>query len=166
METGKGSSNTTMERTSERELVITRTVNGPARLVFEAWTTPELFIRWWVPKSFNLKVLSFDADIRTGGHYRIVFAHGEGEMAFFGKYLEVTPHSRVVWTNEESGDAGPISTVTLEDRGEKTLQVLHELYPTKEALDAAMTSGEKDGMEETFTQLEEVVEGLGATVAQ
>jgi uncharacterized protein YndB with AHSA1/START domain len=155
-----------MERTSERELVITRTVNGPARLVFEAWTTPELFIRWWVPKSFNLKVLSFDADIRTGGHYRIVFAHGEGEMAFFGKYLEVTPHSRVVWTNEESGDAGPISTVTLEDRGEKTLQVLHELYPTKEALDAAMTSGEKDGMEETFTQLEEVVEGLGATVAQ
>lgn len=170
MDAGKGNesmkSSTTVERKSERELVVTRTVNGPARLVFEAWTTPELFIRWWVPKSFGLTVLSFDAEIRTGGYYRLVFKHGDGEMAFFGKYLDVTPHSRIVWTNEESGDAGPVTTVTLEERGEQTLQVLHELYPSKETLDAAMESGEKSGMDETFNQLEELVAGLGASVAR
>lgn len=165
-ETSPMKSNTTIERKSERELVVTRTINGPARLVFEAWTKPELFLQWWVPKSFGLKVLSFEADIRTGGQYRLVFAHGDGEMAFFGKYLEVTPHSRVVWTNEESGDAGPVSTVSFEERGEKTLLVLHELYQSKEALDAAMESGEKSGMEETFTQLEELLAGQGAGVAQ
>jgi len=158
---------TTMERTSERELVITRNVNGPARIVFEAWTNPELFIQWWVPKSFGLSVLSFEADIRTGGQYRLVFAHGEsGSMAFFGRYLEVTPHSRVVWTNEESGDAGPVSTVTFEDHGETTRLVMHELYPSKEALDAAMESGEKCGMEETFTQLDELLAAFGASVGQ
>lgn len=158
-------SSTTVERKSDRELVVTRTVNGPARLVFEAWTTPELFLRWWVPKSFNLTVLSFDADIRTGGHYRLVFAHGDSEMAFFGKYLEVTPHSRVVWTNEESAE-GPVSTATFEEAGDKTLLVMHELYPSKEALDAAMTSGEKSGMNETFDQLEDVIAGMGAGVAK
>lgn len=152
---------TTIERKSERELVLTRTVNGPARLVFEAWTNPELFMKWWIPKSFNMNVLSFDADIRTGGQYRLVFAHGESSMAFFGRYLEVTPHSKVVWTNEESED-GPVTTVTLEEKGEKTLLVMHELYPSKEALDAAMSSGEKSGMDETFAQLDELLEELGA----
>jgi uncharacterized protein YndB with AHSA1/START domain len=155
---------TTIERTSERELVVTRNVNGPARLVFEAWTNSELFMKWWVPKSFGLTVLSFEADIRTGGQYRLVFAHGDSEMAFFGKYLDVTPHSRVVWTNEESGEAGPVTTVTFEDHGDQTRIVMHELYLSKEALDAAMSSGEKSGMDETFTQLEEVVAGLAASV--
>lgn len=157
---------TTMERKSERELVITRLVNGPAPLVFEAWTNPELFRQWWIPKSFGLTVLSFDADIRTGGQYRLVFAHGDSEMAFFGKYLEVTPHSRIVWTNEEAEDAGPISTVTLEENGEQTLLVLHELYPSKEALDAAMSSGEKSGMDETFEQLDELLAGPGTSVGE
>jgi uncharacterized protein YndB with AHSA1/START domain len=156
---------TTIERTSERELVVTRTVNGPARLVFEAWTTPELFRQWWIPKSFGLSLLSFEADIRTGGQYRLVFAHGDSSMAFFGRYLEVTPNSRVVWTNEEAED-GPVTTVTLEERGDKTLLVLHELYPSKQALDAAMTSGEKSGMNETFDQLDELLASLGASAAQ
>ena len=165
-ETSPMKNSTTIERKSDRELVVTRTVNGPARLVFEAWTNPDLFMQWWIPKSFGLTVLSFDADIRTGGQYRLVFAHGDSEMAFFGRYLEVTPHSRIVWTNEESGDAGPVTTVTLEEHGDRTLLVMHELYASKEALDAAMTSGEKSGMEESFTQLEELVAGLGATVGQ
>ena len=158
---------TTMERKSERELVVTRNVNGPARIVFEAWTNPELFRQWWVPKSFGLSLLSFEADIRTGGQYRLVFAHGDSEpMAFFGRYLEVTPHSRLVWTNEEGGDAGPVTTVTFEEKGDKTLLVLHELYPSKEPLDAAMSSGEKSGMDETFEQLDELLAGLGATVGR
>ena len=153
---------TTMERTSERELVVSRNVNGPARIVFEAWTNPELFRQWWIPKSFGLSLLSFEADIRTGGQYRLVIAHGDSEpMAFFGRYLEVTPHSRVVWTNEEGGDAGPVTTVTFKESGDKTLMVLHELYPSKEALDAAMASGEKSGMEETFEQLDELLAGVG-----
>src|SRR5512147_1594933 len=91
---------TTIERKSDRELVVTRTINGPARLVFEAWTKPELFKQWWVPKSSGLSLLSFEADIRAGGKYRLVFGlEGSEPMAFFGRYIEVTPHSRLVWTN-------------------------------------------------------------------
>ncbi len=98
---------TTVERKSERELVVTRTFNGPARIVFEAWTKPELFKRWWVPKSMGMSLLSCEMDVRVGGKYRLVFGHGASKpMAFFGTYLEVTPHSRLVWTNEEGDEGG------------------------------------------------------------
>jgi uncharacterized protein YndB with AHSA1/START domain len=153
---------TTVERKSERELVTTRTFNGPARIVFEAWTQPELFKQWWVPTSMGMSLLSCEMDVRVGGKYRLVFAHeASGSMAFFGTYLEVTPHSRLAWTNEEGGDDGPVTTVTFEERGGKTLLVLHELYPSKEALDAAGT-GAADAMVETFAQLDELLVDLGA----
>jgi uncharacterized protein YndB with AHSA1/START domain len=156
---------TTVERKSERELVVTRTINGPARIVFEAWTKPELFKQWWVPKSFGLSLLSFDADVRVGGRYRLVFSHeGSEPMPFYGRYLEVTPHSRLVWTNEEGGDSGQVTTVTFEETGGKTLLVLHELYPSKEALDGAIASGSTEGMGETLEQLDELVVTLGASV--
>ena len=155
---------TTVERKSERELVVTRTFNGPARIVFEAWTKPELFRRWWAPKSMGMSLLSCDMDVRVGGKYRLEFE--PDAMAFFGTYLEVTPHSRLVWTNEESGEGGPVTTVTFEDKGGKTLLVLHELYPSKEALDGAIASGSTDGMGETFEQLDEFVVTLGASVGQ
>jgi uncharacterized protein YndB with AHSA1/START domain len=158
---------TTMERTSERELVVTRTINGPARLVFEAWTKPELLQRWWVPKSFGVSLLSCETDVRVGGQYRFVFSHGDSKpMAFFGRYLEVTPHSRLVWTNEEAEAGGPVTTVTFEEKAGKTLLVMHELYPSKEALDAAMASGEKSGMSETFEQLDELLAALGPSLGQ
>jgi uncharacterized protein YndB with AHSA1/START domain len=153
---------TTVERSSDRELVVTRTINGPARLVFEAWTKPELLKQWWVPKSFGVTLLSCEADVRAGGQYRFVFAHGDSQLAFFGKYLEVTPHSRLVWTNEEA-ENGAVTTLTLEEKSGKTLVVLRDLYPSKEALDAAMASGEKSGMGETFDQLEELLVALGAS---
>ena len=157
---------TTVERKSERELVITRTVNGPARLVFEAWTKPELFKQWWVPKSLGLTLLSCEMDVRVGGKYRFVFSHGASEtMAFFGRYLEVIPHSRLVWTNEEGGDSGSVTTVTFEEKGGKTLLVMHELYPSKEALDAAGT-GAADAMVETFAQLDELLVTLGGSVGR
>src|SRR5262245_14937697 len=131
---------TTVERKSERELVITRTFNGPARIVFEAFAKPELFKRWWVPKSFGLSLLSCELDVRVGGGYRLVFSHpvSKEPMAFFGKYLEVTPHSRLAWTNEEAGGAGQVTTVTFEEKGGKTLLVLRDLYPSKETLDEAI----------------------------
>jgi uncharacterized protein YndB with AHSA1/START domain len=154
---------TTVEAKSEREIVVTRTFNAPARIVFQAWTTPELFRRWWVPKSMPLALLSYEADIRTGGGYRLVFdVDGTQTMAFFGKYLEVTPHSRIVWTNEESGEDGAVTTVTLEEKGDKTLLVLHELYRSKEVRDAALASGSYEGMGETFEQLDEVLVTLRA----
>lgn len=154
---------TTVERKSERELVTTRTINGPARLVFEAWSKAELFGRWWVPKSFGLTLVSCEMDVRTGGTYRLVFRRGDSEpMAFHGRYLEVTPPARLVWTNEEGEDEGPITTVTFEEKAGKTLLVLHELYPSKESLEAALTSGEKDGMVETFEQLDELLVTLSA----
>ncbi len=151
---------TTVEQKSEREVVITRTFNAPARLVFEAWTKAELMRRWWVPKSAGMTLLSCEMDVRTGGSYRFVFKHPAvpGEtMAFFGRYVEVTPHSRLVWTNDESGDAGQLSTLTLEDHGETTRIVLHEVYPTAEALEAG--KGAYDGMPETFAQLDELLAG-------
>jgi uncharacterized protein YndB with AHSA1/START domain len=154
---------TTVERKSERELVVTRTINGPARLVFEAWTKPELMKRWWVPKSFGVTLVSCEADVRAGGKYRFVFRHGDSApMEFFGKYLEVTPHSRIVWTNDEGEAGGPVTTLTLEEKGGQTLLVLHDLYPSKDALDAAMASGEKSGMAETFDQLDELLATLSA----
>src|SRR3984957_16393333 len=113
---------TAVERKSERELVVTRTFNGPARMVFEAWTKPELLKRWWAPKSTGVTLLSCEADVRVGGRYRFEFGHGTSTMAFFGRYLEVTPHSRLVWTNEESDD-GAVTTVTLEEKDGKTLLV-------------------------------------------
>ena len=155
---------TTVEPKSEREIVVTRTFDAPARIVFQAWTTPELFKRWWVPKSMPLPLLSYEADFRVGGGYRLVFdVDGTNTMAFFGKYLEVTPHSRLVWTNDESGEDGAVTTVTLEEQGGKTLLVLHELYRSKDVRDAALASGSYDGMAETFEQLDEVLATLDAS---
>src|SRR6476619_1185873 len=152
---------TTVERKSEREVVVTRTFNGPARIVFEAWTKPELIKRWWVPKSMGMSLLSCEMDVRVGGTYRFVFAHGDSQpMAFVGRYIDVTPYSRLVWTNEETDD-GAVTTVTFEERGGKTLLAMHELYPSKEALDAAGT-GAADATVETFAQLDELLVTLSA----
>ncbi len=154
---------TTVERMSERELVVTRTFNGPARIVFEAWTTPELFRRWWLPKSMGLSLRSCEMDVRVGGKYRLAF-EPDG-VAFFGTYLEVTPPSRLVWTNEESGEGGPVTTVTFEEKRGQTLLVLRELYSSKDALDAAGT-GAADAMVETFAQLDALLPTLGASVGR
>ena len=159
------SNRTTVERKSERELVVTRTFNGPARLVFEAWTKPELLKRWWAPKSMGISLLSCEADVRAGGKYRFEIGHGDSNpMAFFGRYIEVTPYSRLVWTNEESDD-GAVTTVTFAEKGGKTLLVMHELYPSKEALDRAI-AGMEGGMTETFTQLDELLVTLGASAGR
>ena len=152
---------TTVERKSDRELVVTRTFNGPARIVFEAWTRPELFKRWWLPKSLGMTLRSCEMDVRVGGTYRLEF-EPDG-MAFFGTYVEVTPPSRLVWTNEEGGENGSVTTVTFEDKDGTTRLVVHELYPSKEALDAAGT-GAADAMHETFSQLDELLVTLGASV--
>jgi uncharacterized protein YndB with AHSA1/START domain len=153
---------TTVERKSEREFVVTRTFDAPARLVFEAWTTPELFKRWWVPKSIGMSLLSCEMDVRVGGNYRLVFGQDASKsMAFFGRYIEVTPHSRLVWTNEEGDGGEAVTTVTFEEKGGKTLLVLHELHPSKEAVDEAIGFGE--GLRETFEQLDELLVTLVAS---
>ncbi|MBX9691701.1 MAG: SRPBCC family protein [Cyanobacteria bacterium] len=156
---------TNVERQSERELVVTRTFNGPARIVFDAWTKPELFKQWWVPKSTGMSLSSCEMDVRVGGGYRLEFALDESNsMAFFGKYVEVIPQSRLVWTNEESDD-GATTTVTFEETDGKTLLVMHELYPTKEALDASF-GGMEGCMPETFEQLDDLLVSLGASIGQ
>jgi uncharacterized protein YndB with AHSA1/START domain len=158
------SNRTTSERKSDRELVITRTFDAPARLVFEAWTTPELFRQWWVPKSSGASLLSCEQDVRVGGSYRLEFAHPKAAtpMAFFGRYLDVVPNARLVWTNEES-DEGAVTTVTFEEKDGRTLLVMSELYPSKQALDTAIKAMD-EAMPETFEQLDEflVARGVGA----
>ena len=152
----------TVERKSGRELVITRTFDAPARIVFEAWTRPELLKRWWAPRSTGMSLVSCEVDARVGGRYRLEFAHaGSKPMVFFGRYLEVTPHSRLAWTNEESAD-GAVTTVTFEERAGRTLLVLREIYPSEQALDAAI-AGMEEGMPEQFEQLDELLVALGAT---
>lgn len=151
---------TTVERASDRELVVTRWIAGPPHLVFEAWTKPELFQRWWVPKSLGLALLRCDLDVRVGGKYRLEFRFGDAEtMAFFGTYLEVVPAARLVWTNEEQGDAGQVTTVTFTERDGGTLVTMRERFPTKEALEAARASGAYDGLAETFDQLSALLVG-------
>lgn len=148
---------TQVERTSDRELVVRRTINAPANLVFEAWTKADLFRRWWVPKSFGLNLVSCELDVRVGGQYRLAFLHEGATMEFFGTYLEVVPCSRLVWTNDE-GDAGQnITTVTFEDVDGKTLLVVSNLYATKEALEADGSTG---AMPEAFAQLDELLASM------
>ena len=160
------SSRTHVERKSDRELVVQRTFNGPVRIVFEAWTTPELLKRWWAPRSTGATLVSCEADVRPGGSYRFEFGHPSSDrtMAFFGKYLEVVPPSRLVWTNDES-EAGAVSTLTFTEKDGKTLLVLHEVYPTKEALDEAM-KGMGEGLPEQFDQLDELLAALRPSVGR
>jgi uncharacterized protein YndB with AHSA1/START domain len=153
---------TTIERTSEQELVVTRTIDGRRDVVFEAWTDAELFRQWWVPESIGLKLLSCEVDARVGGGYRLTFDIGTPEpMAFFGRYLEVTPPTRLVWTNEEGDEGTVVTTVTFEDHGGGTRLVIHDRYPSKEALDAAIASGATSWNPETFDQLDELLVKLG-----
>jgi len=150
---------TKVERT-EREIIVTRTFDAPARLVFEAWTTPELFKRWWAPRSLGMHLRSVDLDVRTGGTYRLEFGEDPASsMAFFGNYVEVVPNAKIVWTNDEGAEEGSVTTVTFEEQGGKTLLTLSELYPSKEALEA--NAGAEGAMPEQFDQLEELLGELG-----
>lgn len=160
-------SSTDVTRRSERELVITRTFDGPVDVVFAAWSKPELLMRWWAPKSFGITFLSCEADVRTGGTYRFVFGHpaSDQQMAFVGRYLEVIPPTRIAWTNEEAPD-GSVTTVTLTEKNGKTLLVLSDVYPSKDALDAAIESGSQGAYPEQFDALDIVLCELGSAAAR
>jgi len=156
---------TMVERKSDRELVVKRVVNGPPHLVFEAWTKPDLFKRWWVPKSMGMSITSCEIDARTGGKYHLVFGQG-GAVIFeaFGKYLDVTPNSRIVWTNDEGDEAGPVTTASFQEQNGKTLLVISDLFPSKEALDEAIAAEAINWNSETFEQLDELLASQAATV--
>ena len=155
---------TTVERRSDRELVVTRVFNGPAQIVFDAWTKPELLKRWWAPKSLGVSLFSCEADVRVGGSYRFAFGHDPRQpMAFSGTYTEVTPPSRLVCTQlfEQMRSAGEaVITATFDEDDGKTRLVVHQLYASKEALDGAIASGMERGLRETYEQLEALVAAL------
>jgi uncharacterized protein YndB with AHSA1/START domain len=161
-----GKNRTTVEREAERELVVTRTFKAPARIVFEAWTKPELLMRWWAPKSCGISFVSCEADVRAGGAYRFVFSHpAAGQpMTFFGRYIDVTPPLRLGWTNEEGDEGGQVTTVRFDEGDDETRVVMHDLYPSKHSLDDAITSGSADGFSEAFEQLDELLVTRGASV--
>jgi len=154
---------TAVDRKSDRELVVTRLFDAPPSVVFRAWAEADLFRQWWVPKGAGIELIGCDMDVRTGGKYRLEFAAGTDTMAFYGKYLEVVPGTRIVWTNdegEEGGEEGAVTTVTFEAHGEQTLVTFHELYPTKEGLDEAM-QGSAAGLPTQLDQLAELLPTLG-----
>ena len=147
---------TSVERLSDCEFAVTRLFDAPPRMVFKAWSDPKLFQRWWMPKSVaGVSLVACDMDVRTGGKYRLEFGMGDQTMAFFGKYLDVVPDRRIVWTNDE-GEEGAVTTVTFEDQGGKTLVRFHEAYPTAEALEEAL-AGSAKGLPEQFDQLAELL---------
>lgn len=155
---------TAVERTSDRELVVTRTVRGAARHAFEAWARPELFKRWWAPASFGVTIISYEADVRTGGTYRLEMGHPSSDqtMTFFGRYLDIVPDARIVWTNDEGDQDGPVTTVTFEERDGETLVTVRDLYPSKQSLDEAIASGSTSGWGEQLQQLDAILADLGA----
>lgn len=159
-ESDRGNHGVEVKRVSDRELVVTRLFNAPARLVFEAWTKPELFRKWWAPASVGMTFLACEMDARTGGTYRLEFGHpcSDQPAAFYGRYLEVIPPSKVVWTNDEGDGEGAITTVTFEEQGGQTRVVMHDLHPSKEALDEAISSGSTSCTEEQFAQLSDVLD--------
>ncbi len=158
---GIAQNRTDVQRKSDRELVVTRTFDAPPHMVFKAWSDPELFRRWWVPKSATgVELVSCEMDVRTGGKYRLEFRAGEGTMAFYGKYLEVVPDERIVWTNDE-GEEGAVTTVSFADQGGKTLLTFHETYPSKEALEEAL-QGSAAGLPEQLDQLDDLLSSVGA----
>ncbi len=166
-DTNPTKNSTSVERKSDRELVVTRTFNGPVHVVFNAWTKPELLKRWWAPKSCGISFVSCEANVRTGGTYRFVFSHPSAAqpMAFFGRYLEVNPPTRLVWTNDEGEEPGVVTTVTFEEKAGETLVVMHDLYPSKQALDDAIASGSTSGYPMQFEQLDQLLVDWGASVA-
>lgn len=159
---GGAQDRTSVERRGDRELVVTRIFDAPPSIVYRAWSKPDLFQRWWMPKSVTgVALISCEMDVRTGGKYRLEFAFGGSDtMAFYGKYLEVVPNERIVWTNDE-GEEGAITTVTFEDQGGKTLLNFHEIYPSKEALEEAL-QGSAAGLPEQLDQLDELLSSIGA----
>lgn len=154
---------TRVDRKSDRELVVTRLFDAAPSVVFRAWAEADLFRQWWVPKGAGIELIGCDMDVRTGGKYRLEFAAGTDTMAFYGKYLEVVPGARIVWTNDEGEDAGEqgaVTTVTFEAHGDQTLVTFHELYPTKEGLDEAM-QGSAAGLPMQLDQLAEMLPTFG-----
>jgi uncharacterized protein YndB with AHSA1/START domain len=158
-EPARNKNQATVERRSDREVVVTRTFDAPARLVFEAWSNPELFQKWWLPTSFAITLQSYEADVRVGGTYRLVLTAQGATMAFYGRYLEVTPHSRLAWTNDEGGEGGAVTTVTFTEKGGKTTVAVSNVFPTKEALDAEI--GSTEGLPESLDQLEQLLAHAG-----
>ena len=148
-----------VKRASDRELVVTRWFDAPVHLVFAAWTKPELFRKWWAPASVGMTFLACEMDARTGGTYRLEFGHSCSEQpaVFHGRYLEVVPNAKVVWTNDEGGGDGAITTVTFEEQDGRTRVVMHDLHPSKEALDEAIASGSTSCFDEQFAQLNDLL---------
>jgi uncharacterized protein YndB with AHSA1/START domain len=151
---------TTVKRISDVEVRVTRVFDAPAHIVFEAWSNPELFAQWWVPKSIGANLRSCQMDVRTGGSYRLEFGNdGETTFVFFGNYTDVVPPTRIVWTNEEGGNIA-ISTVTFVEKDGRTHLTFTETHPTKQALDDSL--GGMEGTPEQFAQLDEMLVRLKA----
>ncbi|MGH7561039.1 MAG: SRPBCC family protein [Gemmatimonadales bacterium] len=152
---------TTYDTPTDRDVVITRVVDAPRGLVFDAWTDARYVQQWMLgPEGWTMPVC--EIDLRPGGTWRFVWRKtGGSEMAMTGSYREVSPPNRVVWT-ERWGPEWPetVNTLSLTEAGGRTTITLTVTYPSREARDAALKTGMKDGMEVSYARLEKLLSGL------
>jgi uncharacterized protein YndB with AHSA1/START domain len=149
---------------SDTQILITREFNAPPRLVFKAYTTPELIERWW--SGDRGTVTTAEVDLRVGGQWRYVMVAGGGfEVAFHGTYHEIVPNERLVNTEayegtpDPDGDAALVTTTFTEKDGRTLLEQLCEMKD-KAGRDMLIESGMETGMQEAMDHLEKVAVSL------
>jgi uncharacterized protein YndB with AHSA1/START domain len=149
---------------ADTQILITREFDAPRRLVWRAYTEPELIKRWWA--GLRGTVTSVDVDLRVGGHWRYVMeANGGFEVAFHGEYREITPQERLVNTEAFEGIPDPdgnaaLVTTTLVEKDERTFMEVLVETTSKEGRDAIINSGMEGGMQESYDALEQVAISL------
>lgn len=146
---------------ADTQILITREFGAPRRLVYKAWTTPELIKRWWSGDRGEVTIA--EVDLRPGGTWRYVMtANGGFEVAFHGEYREIVPGERIVSTEIYEGmpDAEAVVTATFTESGGRTTLTLLVQHATREYRDAHINSGMEDGMQESMDHLEQVAVSL------
>ena len=147
---------------SDQEIRLTRLFDAPRHLVFEAMTKPEHVKRWWGRLGDGYSVPVCEIDLRPGGAWRFVNRHPRGEVAFYGEYREITPPSRLVFTEIFEGFPDSISVVTAEftDEGGKTRFTATVRYPSRDVRDIVLESGMERGAGLSYDRLEDLVAEL------
>lgn len=155
------------EAAADRELVITRVIDAPARLLFEAQSKPEHLLKWFGPAGYPLALC--EVDFRVGGKFRMTMREeksGELMQPFGGEYVEIVPHKKIVYTDAFDGEGSEQMVVTITyDEGDdgKTTLTIHTLFGSAEMKRTHVEMGYQAGVNSGLDQLQDLVKSLAAT---